>query len=223
MSTLSPVTKENIEKINEQSNNELFESKIRRSHSLDMQRKNLKSEKWLEQCFNTNVPTRMLLEEQFIEYPYNNNFGESDYMGDFDSKFDSRRQSLATEDGEDGGHPRCRYWRTPSVVVSDYSDDVQGMTLDDIDFIQSQQNRKEYGFSSSECSLNSSCSNLNYCGSNISVLDAEYSLRMPSSRKGSECSSCSTLSGDEECDSNLPVIKTRRKDSKVSQIIILSF
>lgn len=195
-----------------------FHNKVHRSHSLDMQ-KCRKSAKWLEQ--QCHVPTRMLLEEQFIEYPY----ADNDY--DFDAKFASRRQSLATtltDDIDGDGNPRCRYWRTPSVVVSDYSDDVQGlMQLDDIDFYNN--GRKDSNFSSSECSLNSSCSNLNYCGSNISILDADYNqvgtLRID--RKGSDCSSCSTLSGDDDfnaINSSLPVIKTRRRDSKVRALII---
>lgn len=142
---------------------------------------------------HVNVPSKTLIEAQFVPYPVDRKF--SDCASDCVS--DSRRHSCFTDDGEEA--PPCRYWRTPSVVVSDYSDDVMGLTLEDIEYFRNQ--RKENS-SSPESSLNSSCSNLNYCGSTISNLDAEYILRRPF-RKSSDCSTCSTGSGDEEGDNTL--------------------
>ncbi|XP_050299170.1 inositol-trisphosphate 3-kinase A-like [Anthonomus grandis grandis] len=106
---------------------------------------------------------------------------------------DSRRQSCFTDDGEEAC-PRYRYWRTPSVVVSDYSDDIMGLTLEDLEYIRNQRRKDS---SSPDSSLHSSCSNLNYCGSTISGLESDYVLMKPY-RKSSNCSTCSTLSGDEE-------------------------
>lgn len=106
-----------------------------------------------------------------------------------ENMFDNRRQSCFSEGDE---RARYRYWRTPSVVVSDYSDDIMGLTLEDIEYIR---NRREQ--SSSCSSLHSSCSNLNYCGSSISALDSDYVLCQPY-RKSSNCSTCSTLSDDED-------------------------
>lgn len=106
------------------------------------------------------------------------------------SAVDSRRQSCFSEGDE---HTRYRYWRTPSVVVSDYSDDIMGLTLEDIEYIR---NKREH--SCSPCSsMHSSCSNLNYCGSSISVIDGDYVMCRPY-RKSSNCSTCSTLSDDED-------------------------
>ncbi|KYB27918.1 hypothetical protein TcasGA2_TC031102 [Tribolium castaneum] len=133
-----------------------------------------------------SVPSRTLLESKCVPLPVDRKF--SDCASDCDFN-DSRRHSVFTDDGEE---PRCRYWRTPSVVVSDYSDDIMGLTLEDIEYIRSQ--RKES--SSPDSSLHSSCSNLNYCGSTISSLESEYVLRKPF-RKSSNCSTCSTLSDDE--------------------------
>lgn len=151
---------------------------------------------------HSNVPSKTLIEAQYVPCPLDRKFSDCGSDGaDLDSKniIDSRRHSCFTDDGEET--PRCRYFRTPSVVVSDYSDDVMGLTLEDIEYFRSQ--RKENS-SSPESSLNSSCSNLNYCGSSISNLDAEYILRRPF-RKSSDCSSCSTLSGDEDAENTLPV------------------
>lgn len=143
---------------------------------------------------HVNVPSKTLIEAQFVPYPVDRKFSD---CGSDCVVSDSRRHSCFTDDGEEA--PPCRYWRTPSVVVSDYSDDVMGLTLEDIEYFRNQ--RKENS-SSPESSLNSSCSNLNYCGSTISNLDAEYILRRPF-RKSSDCSTCSTGSGDEEGENTL--------------------
>ncbi|XP_063913551.1 uncharacterized protein Ip3k2 isoform X2 [Zophobas morio] len=155
-----------------------------------------------------NVPSRTLIESQFVPFPMDRKF--SDCVSDSDYRNDSRRQSCFTDDGEE---PRYRYWRTPSVVVSDYSDDIMGLTLEDIEYIRSQ--RKEN--SSPDSSLHSSCSNLNYCGSTISSLESEYVLKKPY-RKSSNCSTCSTLS-DDEGDNLLPVKKEPSGWRKLRNIV----
>lgn len=144
---------------------------------------------------HTNVPSKTIIESKFVPYPLDRKLSMCGSEGvDCDDKNDSRRPSLITDDGEEV--PRFRYWRTPSVVVSDYSDDVVGLSLEDIEFFRNQ--RKENS-SSPDSSVHSSCSNLNYCGSTISNLDAEYILRTPF-RKSSNCSTCSAFSGDEDTD-----------------------
>ncbi|XP_022919014.2 uncharacterized protein [Onthophagus taurus] len=140
-----------------------------------------------------NVPTKTLLEAQCFSCPIDfatNQRKFSDVSDGFDDS--SRRESTFTDDGEESH--RYRYWRTPSVVVSDYSDEVMALTLEDIEHIRNQKERS----SSPDSSLHSSCSNLNYVGSTISTLDAEYIQRQVSFRKSSDCSTCSTLSGDED-------------------------
>lgn len=166
---------------------------------------------------HSNVPSKTLIEAQYVPCPLDRKFSDcgSD-AADLDTKNidTTRRHSCFTDDGEET--PRCRYFRTPSVVVSDYSDDVIGLTLEDIEYFRNQ--RKENS-SSPESSLNSSCSNLNYCGSSISNLDAEYILRRPF-RKSSNCSTCSTLSGDEDTENTLPV-PTKEQVSKKKTVILL--
>lgn len=141
---------------------------------------------------HTNVPTRTLIESQYVQYPIDRKF--SDCVSE--DCADSRRHSIFTDDGDDS---RYRYFRTPSVVVSDYSDDMIGLTLEDIEYFRNQ--RKEHS-SSPDSSLHSSCSNLNYCGSSISNLDCEHLLRKPY-RKSSD-SSLYSLSGDEDGDNLQP-------------------
>lgn len=147
---------------------------------------------------HVNVPSKTLIEAQYVPCPLDRKLSDCG-SENAENTADSRRHSCFTDDGEET--PRCRYWRTPSVVVSDYSDDVMGLTLEDIEYFRNQ--RKENS-SSPESSLNSSCSNLNYCGSTISNLDSEYVLRQPF-RKSSDCSTCSTFSGDEEVENTLPL------------------
>ncbi|XP_066254078.1 uncharacterized protein [Euwallacea similis] len=142
---------------------------------------------------HSSVPSKTIIKAQTVLFPLDRK--SSMDCASEDAEFDpngSRRQSCFTDDGDDAS--RYRYWRTPSVVVSDYSDDIMGLTLEDIEYIRSH--RKE-PTSSPESSLHSSCSNLNYCGSTISSLDSDYVLRKPY-RKSSNCSTCSTVSGDEE-------------------------
>lgn len=159
------------------------------------------------------VPTKTLIEAHYVPFPFDRKLSDCDSVDESDCKIDSRRQSCFTDDGDDTS--RYRYWRTPSVVVSDYSDDViGGFTVEDIEYFRSQ--RKEV--SSPDSSLNSSCSNLNYCGSSVSVLDVDLStLRMPT-RKASDCSTCSTVSGDEDLvENHLQTLTTAVYGNKVSE------
>lgn len=159
---------------------------------------------------HTNVPSKTLIEAQYFPLPLNRKF--SDCPSDIDSdKNNSRRQSCVTDDGDE--QTQCRFWRTPSIVVSDYSDDVVGLTLEDIEYFRNQ--RKDNS-SSPDSSLHSSCSNLNFCGSTISSLDTEYILRQPF-RKGSDSSTCSTYSGDE---TDTEEKQYQLLKSKVSRLII---
>ncbi|XP_025832611.1 uncharacterized protein LOC108736820 isoform X1 [Agrilus planipennis] len=138
------------------------------------------------------VPSKTLIEGNVIMYPLNRqaSVSVSDSVECSDKAVDNgRRHSCATDDDVDeprDEQSRYRYFRTPSVVVSDYSDDVTGLTLDDIEFFKNQRIDPS---SSAESSLNSSCSNLNYCGSSIIGLDSDIIWKSPF-RKNS-ASSCS--------------------------------
>lgn len=94
-----------------------------------------------------------------------------------------------------------RQFRTPSVVVSDHSEDPVSFssmfTLDDLgEFEYRPSGDCGFNDSSSDCSAASTWS---AAGSVISVLDADYSLHTPE-RKISGCSTCSTFSGAEDDD-----------------------
>lgn len=165
------------------------------------------------------VPSKMLLEARIVELPPP---PPNSYYRRFSCNPDipqSRRESsqsylsdlsTATADEFIG---RSRYVRTPSVVVSDYSDDTAncGITLEELEFLRKQRkgsiHQESYdGGDDSDLSAASSCSNLNYCGSTISALDACELLQSLSGfqtpeRKTSSCSTCSNVSGgadDEE-------------------------
>lgn len=132
-------------------------------------------------------------------------------------------QSCLSDNGDE--NYRIRYVRTPSVVVSDYSDDTLcGITLEEIEYFRSIRRgsideRGETENDISDISASSSCSNLNYCGSHISILDQnETGLRTPE-RKFSNCSSCSTLSGDEDDAFPIKLAEAiHRQKQKVSQL-----
>lgn len=105
--------------------------------------------------------------------------------------------------GANGDVPGARQFRTPSVVVSDHSEDPVSFssmfTLDDLDELEarSQPSQADCPFndSSSDCSAASTWS---AAGSVISVLDADYSVHTPE-RKISGCSTCSSaFSGAED-------------------------
>lgn len=171
------------------------------------------------------VPSKMLLEARIVELPpppplpTNINYQNS-YYRRFSTNTDlslSRRESLFSDlsstAGDETTATRSRYVRTPSVVVSDYSDDIMcGITLEELEFFRRQRKGsiQEYGQEGgddSDLSAASSCSNLNYCGSTISALDAceiidSLSGLQTPERKSSSCSTCSNVSGpgDDEVD-----------------------
>ncbi|KAH8266003.1 hypothetical protein KR026_010835, partial [Drosophila bipectinata] len=132
------------------------------------------------------VPTKVLLEERVVAAP------------------GSRRestQSSYSELGASGIPVGVRYVRTPSVVVSDYSDDITacGISMEEMEYFRLQRARCQRRCSleaghghagsgmgsgggggppggtkdegQSDVSAASSCSNLYYCGSTISALD----------------------------------------------------
>ena len=113
-------------------------------------------------------------------------------------------QSFQTDDEESSAASQYRYWRTPSVVVSDYSDDCPHFTSVTLEELEQLQD-----VSSSDCASGGS----SVSGSlGFSAADTEFGLRTPE-RKTSDCSTCSTLSGDEEgsCDALLQPLRTRQK------------
>ncbi|CAG9835793.1 unnamed protein product [Diabrotica balteata] len=144
---------------------------------------------------HSNVPSKTIIEAHYVPLPLDRKFSvdviSENNSDNFDTFDESRRHSCFSEGAED--QPRYRYWRTPSVVVSDYSDDIMGLTLEDIEYIRSRRDNSI----SPDSSLHSSCSNLNFCGSTLSGLDGDYVLCQPY-RKSSNCSTCSTLSDEEE-------------------------
>ncbi|XP_050068977.1 uncharacterized protein LOC126557301 [Anopheles maculipalpis] len=153
----------------------------------------------------TVVRSKMILEAQLIELPLADGIGgTSDQSGTQQlgcppSTSVSRRESAQSYISDIG--EGVRYVRTPSVVVSDYSDDTMcGITLEEIEYFRRHRLRRGSADCESDISAASSCSNLNYCGSSISALDGcEYQcgLRTPE-RKVSDCSTCSTVSCDED-------------------------
>lgn len=176
------------------------------------------------------MPSKTLLEARIIEIPPTVVPSTAGDSGSATEPPNSRRESAQSCISEGGGE--VRYMRTPSVVVSDYSDDVMcGITLEEIEYFRKQRMRRgslqDCDRYESDISAASSCSNLNYCGSSISYLDmTEWfppgNLAAPE-RKVSNCSSCSTLSGDEE-DSVVEMVqhsraKTQKK--KVSDLFIV--
>ena len=112
-------------------------------------------------------------------------------------------QSFQTDDEESSANSQYRYWRTPSVVVSDYSDDGPYFTSVTLEELEQMQD-----VSSSDCASGGS----SVSGSlGVSAGDTECGLRTPE-RKASDCSTCSTLSGDESsCDALLQPVRTRQK------------
>uniref|UniRef100_A0A0P6IY53 Kinase n=1 Tax=Aedes aegypti TaxID=7159 RepID=A0A0P6IY53_AEDAE len=156
------------------------------------------------------VRSKMILEAQLIELPLGTNSpladsGSTEALGSPSNSISRREsaQSYVSDSGVDG----VRYVRTPSVVVSDYSDDTMcGITLEEIEYLRRHRLRRaSTDGDDSDLSAASSCSNLNYCGSSISALegcDYQCGLRTPE-RKVSDCSTCSTLSCEEETDAGL--------------------
>uniref|UniRef100_A0A182P4H1 Uncharacterized protein n=1 Tax=Anopheles epiroticus TaxID=199890 RepID=A0A182P4H1_9DIPT len=152
----------------------------------------------------TVVRSKMILEAQLIELPLateptTEQQAGSQQLGCPPSTSVSRRESAQSYVSETGDG--VRYVRTPSVVVSDYSDDTMcGITLEEIEYFRRHRLRRGSADCESDISAASSCSNLNYCGSSISALDGcdyQCGLRTPE-RKVSDCSTCSTVSCDED-------------------------
>lgn len=166
------------------------------------------------------VPSKMILEARIVEIPtptptspaqLNDNNNKTSYFGQI-----SRRESCVSDTDDISSH--VRIVRTPSVVVSDYSEDVLcGITLEELEFFR-QQRKSSLGAALdssrssateatdylSDLSAASSCSNLNYCGSSISLLDDSYQqspIETPE-RKLSSCSTCSTGQEDNAEESN---------------------
>ncbi|XP_075232429.1 uncharacterized protein LOC142330848 [Lycorma delicatula] len=138
----------------------------------------------------------------------------SEFDGSTSDSFNGRRESSVSvfTDDDDGGNPGYRYWRTPSVVVSDHSDDPlfasSSITLEEIERFRQQYQERQAADSSSDCSS---------WTSGVSALDADYALRTPE-RKASDCSTCSTLSGDEDATCEPLLQDVRPKVKKRNEI-----
>jgi hypothetical protein len=113
-------------------------------------------------------------------------------------------QSFQTDDDESNASAQYRCWRTPSVVVSDYSDDVPCFTSVTLEELEQLKDVSYSDCTSGASSVSGSVS--------VSAVDTEYALRTPE-RKASDCSTCSTLSGDEDasCDALLQPVRTTQK------------
>lgn len=126
-----------------------------------------KSEYCEEHCCY-HIRSKMILQAQYVDEPFEEKcFEETDVFAPEGKQI--RRPSTFSWDGDEAG--RVRKVRTPSVVVSDYSDDVHaGITVEELEYFRSHI---EAG---SPSSGRSSCSNLDSrCGSQLSVLDLEDS------------------------------------------------
>lgn len=179
------------------------------------------------------IPSKMILEARVVELPspVSTQPSEIGQNKTFERSL-SRRQSsqgyMSDIGTGDESNTRIRYVRTPSVVVSDYSDEVVcGITLEELEFFRKQR-KCSLGANSggeqdeSDLSAASSCSNLNYCGSTISALDAceqsftSFSGSQTPERKFSSCSTCSALSDDESFTEQLTdALKNQQKKKKV--------
>ncbi|KAH8387982.1 hypothetical protein KR093_010787, partial [Drosophila rubida] len=166
------------------------------------------------------VPSKVLLEERVVAA--------------LSAPSSSRRestQSCVSELGSlSGGMAGVRYVRTPSVVVSDYSDDITacGISMEEMEYFRLQRARCQRRCSleasaaaagvgggggggggakdeaQSDVSAASSCSNLYYCGSTISALDGGECIvngvRVALARKSSHSSSGGDLSAADDDD-----------------------
>nr|XP_018897472.1 PREDICTED: uncharacterized protein LOC109030789 isoform X2 [Bemisia tabaci] len=125
---------------------------------------------------------------------------------------ESNLSSVFTDEDPDAEpEARYHYLRTPSVVVSDHSDDPyfasSTITLEEIEQFRAEYSRQQhecgFGETSSECSGASTCS--------LRAYDCDWLSR----RKASDCSTCSTLSGDDDssCEQILQDIRPQAKPS----------
>ncbi|XP_014239636.1 inositol-trisphosphate 3-kinase A isoform X1 [Cimex lectularius] len=107
---------------------------------------------------------------------------------------EARKAARTEEDDDEEEEEPPRHLRTPSVVISDYSDDPlmasSTLSLEEIERLRAEYDSRSGQDSGSECSATSSWSSWG-------LEPADYSLRTPQ-RKASDCSTCSTLSGDED-------------------------
>lgn len=177
----------------------------------------------LSGCSSCLVPSKTLLEAQLIELPIVPL--DKEMMGSSTSRRESSQSGFSDGTYNDNN---VRILRTPSVVVSDYSDDVvmPQITLEEIEYFRRHRLGRRFSsdgkgvdFEDNDMSAASSCSNLNYCGSHISILDGlelnyNSGLKTPE-RKMSASSTCSTLSGGDEDEQDLPIAPTVTK-KKVS-------
>ncbi|ALC48963.1 CG15745, partial [Drosophila busckii] len=154
------------------------------------------------------VPSKVLLEERVVAA--------------LTAPCSSRRESTQSCISELGGLVGVRYVRTPSVVVSDYSDDITaiGISMEEMEYFRLQRARGQRRCSleasaaaagggagakdeaQSDVSAASSCSNLYYCGSTISALDGGECIvngvRVALARKSSHSSSGDLSAGEED-------------------------
>lgn len=174
-------------------------------------------------CSSCIVPSKTLLEAQLIELPIIPLDKETT-----NSSTSRRESSQSCLSDVTYSENNVRILRTPSVVVSDYSDDIVcGITLEEIEYFRRHRLGRRFSsdgrgvdFEDNDMSAASSCSNLNYCGSHISILDGlemNYNpgLKTPE-RKMSATSTCSTLSGGEDDEQDMPIAPTVTK-KKVSE------
>jgi hypothetical protein len=125
-------------------------------------------------------------------------------------------QSFQTDDDESSANSQYRYWRTPSVVVSDYSDDVPYFTSVTLEELEQFQDVTPAECTSGTSSVSGSAG--------VSAVYTECALRTPE-RKASDCSTCSTLSGDEDasCEALLQPIRTTQKVGRQVCLLFLCF
>ncbi|XP_033241155.1 uncharacterized protein IP3K2 isoform X1 [Drosophila pseudoobscura] len=175
------------------------------------------------------VPTKVLLEERLVAA--------------LAAPPGSRRESTQSCFSELGAG--VRYVRTPSVVVSDYSDDITacGISMEEMEYFRLQRSRGQrrcsleagaasaagmgQGFAKdegqSDVSAASSCSNLYYCGSTISALDGGECIvngvRVALARKSSRSHSTSgDEDDDEEVEVDEPVIEDLELEEEEQQV-----
>ncbi|XP_017871075.1 PREDICTED: uncharacterized protein LOC108619188 isoform X2 [Drosophila arizonae] len=172
------------------------------------------------------VPTKVLLEERVVAA--------------LAAPPGSRRESTQSCVSELGGMPGVRYVRTPSVVVSDYSDDITacGISMEEMEYFRLQRSRGQRRCSleasaaaagsiggakdeaQSDVSAASSCSNLYYCGSTISALDGGEcivnGIRVALARKSSNSSS-GELSGGDDGDIDIEQQQQQQKQQQQQQ------
>lgn len=142
------------------------------------------------------IRSELILEGKVIELPDVVDVQNQTHNILTNSRRESFQSTQSMDDCTSVPSNKIRFMRTPSVVVSDYSDEyVNGLTLEEVEYFKEKRLKRRNSFDDcSDISAASSCSNLNYCGSHISLLDG---LQIPE-RKISSCSTCSNLSADDD-------------------------